>query len=67
MGRYDGSRCIFMALKEKENINCFSIKGKIDNILSEFIPNLNKEIKLVTVFDQSVSVKNRINGFMNDL
>lgn len=67
MGRYDGNRCIFMAIKEKENINVFSIKGKIDKVLSEFSRGLDKELNLKTVFDQSISVKNRINGFMNDL
>jgi multidrug efflux pump subunit AcrB len=67
LGRYDGARCIFMTIKEKENINIFSIKGKIDKVMSEFSRGLDEDLKLVTVFDQSVSVKNRINGFMNDL
>ena len=67
LGRYDGSRCIFMTIKEKENINVFSIKGKIDKAMSEFSQGLDEDFKLITVFDQSVSVKNRINGFMNDL
>ena len=67
LGRYDGARCIFMTIKEKENINVFSIKGKIDKTMSEFSRDLDEDFKLNTVFDQSVSVKNRINGFMNDL
>jgi len=65
--RYNGERCIFMTIKEKENVNIFSIKEKIDRAMSDFSRSLDENIKLVTVFDQSESVKNRINGFMNDL
>jgi multidrug efflux pump subunit AcrB len=67
MGRYNGQRCIFMTVKEKENVNIFSIKGKIASAMSDFSQGLDKNIQLVTVFDQSESVKKRINGFMNDL
>jgi multidrug efflux pump subunit AcrB len=67
MARYDGSRCIFMTIKEKENVNIFSIKGKIDKAMSEFSKGLDGNVKLITVFDQSESVKKRINGFLNDL
>lgn len=66
-GRFDGERSLFITVQQKENFNVFSIKKGMDKVLDEFRANLDNDIKLDVIFDQSISVDNRINGFMSNL
>lgn len=66
-GRYDGERALFIAVQQKENFNIFTIKRAMDKALAEYRENLRKDIRLETIFDQSESVDERINGFMLNL
>ncbi len=67
LARYNGTRCIFMTVKQKENHNIFSIKKDIEPVFESYRSLLEEDIELITVFDQSESVDNRINGFLGNL
>jgi multidrug efflux pump subunit AcrB len=67
VARYNGVRCIFLTVKQKENYNIFGITDDIDRILEDFRPSIDENIELITVFDQSESVDKRINGFLSNL
>jgi len=65
--RYQGERAVFLTVKQKEGYNIFSITGKIHEILDDHTLDMDREIQLVTVFDQADSVDDRINGFLSNL
>lgn len=63
----DGKRAIFMAVYQKENINIFSIIEGIKPKVKTYAESLGNDIALTTVFDQSIIVDDRIDGFMDNL
>lgn len=65
--RYNGSRSVFIAVRQKEGYNIFRITQQLDRILEDFRGGLDPEMQLVTVFSQAESVDERINGFMSNL
>ena len=67
IARYNGTRSIFLTVKQKEDINIFTISGDIKQIADNFDNDLDENVSLAVVFDQSESVDNRINGFMGNL
>jgi multidrug efflux pump subunit AcrB len=67
LARYNGTRCIFITVKQKENYNIFSIRKDIEPVFEAYRPLLDEDIELITVFDQSESVDKRINGFLGNL
>ncbi|MBN3034978.1 MAG: efflux RND transporter permease subunit [Bacteroidales bacterium] len=66
-GRFNGMRAIFITVQQKENMNIFSVKDGIDEVLRDFRGEPDTEMRLETVFDQSVSVDERVNGFLSNL
>jgi len=66
-GRVDGTRAVFLTIKQKENLNIFKISRELDPVIARFNADLDPDIKLVTVFDQAESVDHRINGFFSNL
>jgi multidrug efflux pump subunit AcrB len=67
LARHNGKRCIFITVKQKENHDIFDITKNIYPILSAFNSSEGKDLQLITVFDQSESVDQRINGFLSNL
>jgi multidrug efflux pump subunit AcrB len=67
MGRLNGSRCIFLTVQQKDDFNIFEIMKDVNPEIEKFKSSLDNEIEIVTVFDQSVFVDQRINGFMKNL
>ncbi len=66
-GHYDGERCIFISIEQKEGYNIFKIMNKLKPAINKFGKGLPNHISIKTVFDQSNIVRSRINGFMNNL
>ena len=65
--RYQGERAVFLTVKQKEGYNIFKITEEIHQILDDHALDLEREMQLVTVFDQADSVDERINGFLSNL
>ncbi|MFH2144077.1 MAG: efflux RND transporter permease subunit [Bacteroidota bacterium] len=64
---FNGKKAVFIVVKQKEDLNIFEIVKKINPKLENFRKQLGDDIKLETVFDQSVIVDNRISGFLSNL
>ncbi len=65
--RYDGKQAIFLTVNQKERTNIFHIMDDIRPVISQFQETLPENIKLEYVFDQSVSVSDRVNSFVTNL
>ena len=65
--RYNGSRSIYIAVRQKEGYNIFRITEKLDHIVEDFKNGLPAETELHAVFSQAESVDKRINGFLSNL
>ena len=65
--RYQGERAVFLTVKQKEGFNIFKITEEVHQIIDDFALDLEREMQLVTVFDQADSVDERINGFLSNL
>ncbi|MEL6863741.1 MAG: efflux RND transporter permease subunit [Bacteroidota bacterium] len=63
--RYNGQRSIVMTVQQKEGFNIFAVAGPIREQLEDW--KLPDQIELAYVFDQSEGVKDRIDGFSNNL
>lgn len=63
--RYNGKRCIFINLQQKEGVNVFSVLNPAKQILATTPLPENMDLKIV--FDQSKEVKTRTASFMNNL
>ncbi|MFC2098867.1 efflux RND transporter permease subunit [Bacteroidota bacterium] len=67
LARYNGDRAVFLTVRQKAGYNIFKITGRLDEIIIDFKKDLDREIKLFTVFSQAESVDERINGFLSNL
>lgn len=67
LARYKGIRSVFITVQQKENLNIFNIINKIDDIIESYTSNNSSEISVCKVFDQSDTVRSRINGFISNL
>jgi multidrug efflux pump subunit AcrB len=67
LGRLNGKRAIFLSAQQKDDVNIFDIMDEANPVIKEFESRLNNDVKLITVFDQSVYVDQRINGFLSNL
>jgi hydrophobe/amphiphile efflux-1 (HAE1) family protein len=65
--RFNGQRAVFVTVKQKEGLNIFKIADNIFPAIEEFRSDLDPDIRLETVFDQTESVDSRINGFFMNL
>jgi multidrug efflux pump subunit AcrB len=66
IGRYNGQRCIFVAVSEKENTNIIADHALILPIIESYKKQLPANIKLETGFVQADDVKARLNHFFRD-
>jgi multidrug efflux pump subunit AcrB len=67
LGRLNGKRAIFLSAQQKDDVNIFDIMDEVNPVIKGYESRLNNDVKLITVFDQSVYVDQRINGFISNL
>ena len=67
ISRFNKKRAIFVTVSQKGGTNIFSITDQLKNNIDEYRKRLPASIKLETVFDQSISVSNRLEGFFFNL
>ena len=65
LARFNGERAIFVTAQYKDGFNVFDIIHPIRAGLSG--TELADNIRLETVFDQSLGIKDRVNGFLGNL
>ncbi|MEM6377552.1 MAG: efflux RND transporter permease subunit, partial [Bacteroidota bacterium] len=65
LARYNGRRCLYINVQQKDGYNIFSISDPVKATLAE--ANLKEGMELAYVFDQSQGVETRVNGFLNNL
>jgi multidrug efflux pump subunit AcrB len=67
LGRLNSSRAIFLTVQQKDDFNIFNIMKDVNPEIEKYKSRHENEIKIITVFDQSVFVDHRINGFIRNL
>ena len=67
IARFNKERAVFVTVSQKGGTNIFTITDQLKDNIDEFITLLPSSIKLETVFDQSISVANRLEGFFFNL
>ncbi len=65
--RYNGRRAVFVTLSQKVGTNIYTIMAAVQARTAEFAATLPRGIALETVFDQTQSVRHRVNGFFRNL
>ncbi|MBN2681900.1 MAG: efflux RND transporter permease subunit [Bacteroidales bacterium] len=65
--RFNGEKAIFVIVKQKPDLNIFHIMERISPKVEEFRNELDSDIRLECVFDQSSIVENRIDLFTSNL
>ncbi|MFC2081539.1 efflux RND transporter permease subunit, partial [Bacteroidota bacterium] len=65
--RYNGSRAVFITVRQKPGYNIFRIAEMLDRLVEDHKTLLYEEMQLITVFSQAESVDERINGFLSNL
>lgn len=66
IGRYNGKRCIFIAISEKQETNIISDHSYIVPIIDSFKKTLPTNMKLETGFIQAEDVSHRLDHFFRD-
>jgi multidrug efflux pump subunit AcrB len=67
IARYNNQKAVFISIEQTPDINIFKITGQLKEKIGEFRNNLQKDIQLEMVFDQSVNVNKRIGNFTSNL
>lgn len=67
IGRFNSAKAVFVTVSQKPGTNIFSINDQLVEKIEEFRSVLPNSIKLQTVFDQSISVASRLEGFFINL
>ncbi len=62
-----GHRCIFIGISQKEGLNVLKTGQALDPVIEQFREELPAGMSLEEVYSQPVTVRNRINGFLNNL
>ena len=65
LARYNGRSCLYITVQQKDGINIFSVAGPIKERLSAL--KLAAGVEMAYVFDQSLGVEDRVDGFLNNL
>ena len=66
IGRYNGKRCIFLAVSEKKETNIIADHERIEPIIKQFKKKLPAGMKLESAFVQAEDVSGRLNHFFRD-
>lgn len=62
-----GRRCIFIGVSQKEGLNVLETYEELRPVLEDFIEDLPESMRLEVIYNQPDTVRNRINGFVNNL
>ncbi|NOY36839.1 MAG: efflux RND transporter permease subunit [Chlorobi bacterium] len=65
--RYDGHKAIFLTVMQKDHFNLFTLRKALGPVITSYRDHLPGNISMGVVFDQSVWVRHRIGGFINNL
>lgn len=65
--RFNGERCVYVTVTQKSGTNIFTINDQLQDIIKKFDDNLTDRIKIKTIFDQSIDVAERLDGFFYNL
>ncbi len=65
--RINDEKAVFITVTQKTGSNIFPIKADVERILNEFSEHLPENIRIETVFDQSISVSDRLDNFFINL
>ncbi len=65
--RFNRRRAVFVSLSQKVGTNIYDVMDGVKQEIAFFQSELPGDIQLATVFDQSHSVKTRVNGFFGNL
>lgn len=66
-GRFNGTRAVFVTVEQRDGANIFSVLDRVKQERAAFAETLPAGVQLETVFDQSESVSDRVNGFFWNL
>lgn len=67
LARFNGKRAVFVTASQKSGTNIFNVTNDLKSKAKGFEESLPHGIKFETVFDQSISVSNRLSGFFINL
>jgi multidrug efflux pump subunit AcrB len=67
IARFQGRRSVFVTVQQRERTNIFEVREEIEAVLPEVRAGLPEDVSLEVVFDQAVSVDERIGGFFSSL
>ncbi|MCK4746115.1 MAG: efflux RND transporter permease subunit, partial [Bacteroidales bacterium] len=62
-----GHRSIFIGISQKEGLNVLQTSEELIPVIEAFREELPEEMELEVIYNQPVTVRNRINGFLNNL
>jgi multidrug efflux pump subunit AcrB len=65
--RFGSARAIFIGITQKEGLNVLSTAEKLNPVIESFKEDLPDGMALEVIYNQPITVKNRISGFMNNL
>jgi multidrug efflux pump subunit AcrB len=65
--RPGGQRSIFMGISQKEGLNVLQTAEEVYPVIDRFRQELPSGMHLEVVYNQPLTVRNRINGFLNNL
>ena len=65
--RFNGKRSVFVTVSQKGGTNIFTIIKQLKSRMQKYENNLTPRIQVETVFDQSIDVSNRLDGFFFNL
>lgn len=66
-GRFNGKRAVFVTVAQREETNIYRVIEGVHAVTAAFGEELPADMALMTVFDQSGSVRERVNGFFSNL
>lgn len=67
LARFNGKRAVFVTASQKSGTNIFNVTNDLKSKAKSFEESLPHGIRFETVFDQSISVSNRLSGFFINL
>ena len=65
--RFNGKRAVFVTVFQREGANIFQVMAGLDAELDSFSSGVSSGVTVETVFNQAISVDERINGFLSNL
>jgi multidrug efflux pump subunit AcrB len=64
---YQDHKAVLLTVSQKEGTNIFAVMKGLQQRIQSFSAELPADIKITSIFDQSASVANRLNGFFLNL